>query len=99
MPTACDTFAPVLSTPPAAADTPPSPTQVEFMSLPLDLDADHDNEMSLRFRTLDNVLESMEIPGLTEWEFVKRDLKEWNIDKELAADRKGWKCAIHVPEP
>jgi hypothetical protein len=30
---------------------------------------------------------------------VKRDLKEWNIDKELAVDRKGWKCAIHVPEP
>lgn len=24
----------------------------------------------IRFRTLDNVLESMEIPGLTEWEFV-----------------------------
>jgi hypothetical protein len=32
-------------------------------------------------------------------EAVKRDLKEWNIDKELAVDRKGWKCAIHVPEP
>jgi hypothetical protein len=30
---------------------------------------------------------------------VKRDLKEWNIDKELAVDRKGWKFAIHVPEP
>jgi hypothetical protein len=28
-----------------------------------------------------------------------RNLKEWNIDKELAVDRKGWKCAIHVPEP
>lgn len=73
MPTTCDTFAPVLSTPPAVADIPPSPTQVEFVSLPdttLDLDADHDNEMSLQFRTLDNVLESMEIPGLTEWEFV-----------------------------
>jgi hypothetical protein len=30
---------------------------------------------------------------------VKRDLKEWNIDKEFAVDRKGWKCAIYVPEP
>jgi hypothetical protein len=30
---------------------------------------------------------------------VKRDLKEWNIDKELAVARTGWKCAIHVPEP
>jgi hypothetical protein len=36
---------------------------------------------------------------LTWTEAVKRDLKEWNIDKELAVDRKGWKCAIHVPEP
>lgn len=47
MPTTWDTFAPVLSTPPAVADTPPSPTQVEFVSLPdttLDLDADHDND-------------------------------------------------------
>lgn len=50
----------------------------KFVSPPgttLDLDADHDNEMSLRFRTLDYVLESMEIPGLTEWEFV--------VDEEL----------------
>ena len=38
-------------------------------------------------------------PTLTWTEAVKRDLKEWNIDKELAVDRKGWKCAIHVPEP
>jgi hypothetical protein len=38
-------------------------------------------------------------PTLTWTVAVKRDLKEWNIDKELAADRKGWKCAIHVPEP
>jgi hypothetical protein len=30
---------------------------------------------------------------------VKRDLQKWNIDKELAVDRKRWKCAIHVPEP
>jgi hypothetical protein len=30
---------------------------------------------------------------------VKRDLKEWNINKELAVDKKGWKYAIHVPEP
>jgi hypothetical protein len=36
---------------------------------------------------------------LTWTEAVKRDLKEWNIDKELDVDMKGWKCAIHVPEP
>jgi hypothetical protein len=38
-------------------------------------------------------------PTLTWAEDVKRDLKEWNIDKELTVDRKGWKCVIHVPEP
>jgi hypothetical protein len=38
-------------------------------------------------------------PTLTWTKAVKRDLKEWNIDKELNVDRKGWKCAIHVPEP
>jgi len=38
-------------------------------------------------------------PTLTWTEAVKRDLKEWNIDKELVVDRKGWKCVIHVPEP
>jgi hypothetical protein len=30
---------------------------------------------------------------------VKRDLKVWNIDKDLAMDRCAWKLAIHVPEP
>jgi hypothetical protein len=30
---------------------------------------------------------------------MKRDLKEWNIDKELVVDRKGWKYASHMPEP
>jgi hypothetical protein len=35
-------------------------------------------------------------PTLTWTEAMKRDLKEWNIDKELAVDRKGWKCAIRT---
>ncbi|AQL05851.1 Retrovirus-related Pol polyprotein LINE-1 [Zea mays] len=47
----------------------------------------------------ENVKRGRGRPTLTWTEAVKRDLKEWNIDKELAADRKGWKCAIHVPEP
>ena len=33
------------------------------------------------------------------FESVKRDLKDWNITKELAMDRGAWKLAIHVPEP
>jgi hypothetical protein len=38
-------------------------------------------------------------PRLTWEEAIKRDLKEWNILKELALDRSAWKIAIHVPEP
>jgi hypothetical protein len=38
-------------------------------------------------------------PRLTWEEAIKRDLKEWNIPKELALDRSAWKIAIHVPEP
>jgi len=50
-------------------------------------------------RRPENVKRGRGRPTLTWSEAVKRDLKEWNIDKELAVDRKGWKCAIHVPEP
>jgi hypothetical protein len=50
-------------------------------------------------RRPENVKRGRGRPTLTWTEAVKRDLKEWNIDKELTVDRKGWKCAIHVPEP
>ena len=30
---------------------------------------------------------------------VKRDLKDWNISKEIALDRSAWRLAINVPEP
>jgi hypothetical protein len=30
---------------------------------------------------------------------MKRDLKEWNISKELALNMSAWKMTIHVPEP
>ncbi|AQK53162.1 Retrovirus-related Pol polyprotein LINE-1 [Zea mays] len=50
-------------------------------------------------RRPENVKRGRGRPTLTWTGAVKRDLKEWNIDKELAVDRKGWKCAIHVPEP
>jgi hypothetical protein len=38
-------------------------------------------------------------PRLTWEEAIKRDLKKWNISKELALDRSAWKIAIHVHEP
>jgi hypothetical protein len=38
-------------------------------------------------------------PKLSWDEFVKRDLKEWNISKDLAMDKSAWRLAINVPEP
>jgi hypothetical protein len=32
-------------------------------------------------------------------EAVKRDLKEWNVPKEVVFDRSTWRLAINVPEP
>jgi len=29
---------------------------------------------------------------------VKRDLKDWNISKEIALDRSAWRLAINVSE-
>jgi hypothetical protein len=47
----------------------------------------------------DNVRRGRGRPTLTWDETVKRDLKEWNIAKELAMDRSSWRLAINVPEP
>ena len=38
-------------------------------------------------------------PKLMWDESVKRDLKDWNISKEIALDRSSWRLAINVPEP
>ena len=38
-------------------------------------------------------------PKLTWDESVKRDLKDWNISKEIDLDRSAWRLAINVPEP
>jgi hypothetical protein len=38
-------------------------------------------------------------PKLSWDESVKRDLKEWNISKDLAMDRSAWRLTINVPEP
>ena len=52
-----------------------------------------------RLRRADNVKRSRGRPNLTWEESVKRDLKDWAINKDLALDRGAWKLAIHVPEP
>ena len=38
-------------------------------------------------------------PKLTWDESVKRDLKDWDISKELALVRSAWRLSINVPEP
>jgi hypothetical protein len=38
-------------------------------------------------------------PKMTWDETIKRDLKEWNISKELAKDRCAWRLAINMSEP
>jgi hypothetical protein len=47
----------------------------------------------------DNVKSGRGRPKLTWDEFVKRDLKEWNISKDLAMDKSAWRLAINVSEP
>ena len=48
---------------------------------------------------VDNVKRGRCRPKLTCDELVKRDLKDWNISKEIALDRSAWRLAINVPEP
>jgi hypothetical protein len=48
---------------------------------------------------LDNVKRGRGRPKLTWDGSVKRDLKEWNISKELAMHRSAWRLATNVPEP
>jgi hypothetical protein len=50
-------------------------------------------------RRYNNVKRGRGRPNLTCEEAIKRDLKEWNISKELYLDRSAWKEPIHVPEP
>ena len=49
-------------------------------------------------KCVDNVKRGRGRPRLTWDETVKRDLKEWNISKEVAFDRGAWRLAINVPE-
>ena len=48
---------------------------------------------------VDNVKRGRGRPKLTLDGSVKRDLKDWNISKEVALDRGAWRLAINVPEP
>ena len=48
---------------------------------------------------VDNVKRGRGRPKLTWDESVKRDLKDWNISKEIALDRSAWRLAINAPEP
>jgi len=38
-------------------------------------------------------------PKLTWGEAIKRDLKAWDIPRDLCLNRNAWKAAIEVPEP
>jgi len=51
------------------------------------------------FERVDNVKMGRDRPKLTWDELVKRDLKDWNISKEIDLDRSAWRLAINVPEP
>ena len=51
------------------------------------------------FERVDNIKRGRGRPKLTWDESVKRDLKDWNISKEIALDRSTWRLAINVPEP
>ena len=48
---------------------------------------------------IDNVKRGRGRPKVTWDESVKRDLKEWNISKEVVLDRTVWRLAINVPKP
>ena len=49
-------------------------------------------------KRIDNVKTGRARPKLTWDESVRRDLKEWNISKEVALDRSACRLAINVPE-
>ena len=53
----------------------------------------------LRCRCVEGFLEQVDNVKRGRDEAVKRDLKEWNISKELAKDTCPWRLAINVPKP
>ena len=49
-------------------------------------------------KSVDKVKRGRGRSKLTWDESVKRDLKEWNISKDLAMDRSAWRLSINMPE-
>ena len=47
---------------------------------------------------VDNIKRGRGRPKLTWDESVKKDLKDWNISKEIVLDRSAWRLTINVPE-
>ena len=45
---------------------------------------------------VDNVKRGRDRPKLTCDESVKRDLKDWNISKEIVLDKSAWRLPINV---
>ena len=50
-------------------------------------------------KRVDSVKRGRGRPKLTWGASVKRDLKEWNISKDLAMDSSAWRQSINVSEP
>ena len=48
---------------------------------------------------VDNVKRGRGRTKLTWDESVKRDIKDWNISKEIVLDMSAWRLVINVPEP
>ena len=48
---------------------------------------------------VDNAKRGRGRPKLMWDESVKRDIKDWNISKEIGLDRSACRLAINVPEP
>ena len=49
-------------------------------------------------KRVDNVKRSRDRPKLNWDESVKRDIKDWNISKEIVLDRSAWRLAINMLE-
>ena len=50
-------------------------------------------------KRVDNVKRGRGRPKLTWDESVKRDLKKWNISKEVPLDMSAWRLAINISKP
>ena len=50
-------------------------------------------------KRVNNVKRGRGRPKLTWDESVKRDLKKWNISKEVPLDMSAWRLAINISKP